>query len=55
MRKMTVTLKLWNGQVSYWWNVSKNSHFSLAASREDAIRRAESRFGPCIILDHLPA
>lgn len=55
MKKKVITLKLWCGRVSYWWDISKPwAGFELAASRADAIRRAENRFGPCIILDHLP-
>lgn len=53
-KRKTITLKLWQGRVSYWWDISKPWRgFNLADNKEDAIRRAEARFGSCIILDHI--
>lgn len=53
MKRTVITLKLWQGKVTYWWNVSTNPQFATAANKADAIRRAQSRFGNIIIRDHI--
>jgi hypothetical protein len=53
MKRTVITLKLWQGKVTYWWNVSTNPQFCIARDKADAIQRAQSRFGHIIIRDHI--
>ena len=53
MKRTTITLKLWQGKVTYWWNISTNTQFCIARDKAEAVQRAKARFGNIIIRDHI--